>query len=333
MTEADAGLPESTEAALSLSTARLGGAPQEAGSADGEDPKTAQATAAQPTPATPTAEPTGGAKADFSWVQDAELRAGLEATGSVKVAKWLKDFQGTHTQKSQEATRLAKEVQDLQAERDGLKSKAQLAEAIEADDDLAAAVATALAAKRSKKPAVEVDLTQASDAEIKAYIAQVREDAKADALAQAKAFLTETLVTPRQREQAILSKAASMYDGWKDRFTKEEFTKAWDHTVQHFGGSSITPENAEGYFTLVLNHEATAKELASLKTAQAASAAQAARATSPAGTSGVASSAVKVTEKKPDGKPETAREKTLEWLREVRGYTPDILEEAARFRA
>lgn len=324
MTEADAGL--TTESALALSTARLGSQ----GGADPktEDPKTAQATATPEQTATPTAEPNAGEKADFSFVQDAELRSGLETTGSVPVAKWLKDFTGKHTQKSQEAARLAKEVQDLQAERDALRQKAQLAEAIEADDALATVVLDALKAKRA--PAKKIDWTQASNEEIEAEMARVKAEAKAEALAGAKEFLTETLVTPRQRDQAILQKAASMYDGWKDRFTKEEYTKAWDHTVQHFGASAITPENAEGYFTLVLNHEATAKELASLKTAQAASAAQAARATSPAGTSGVGSVPVKPVERKPDGKPDTARTNTLNELQERHGWTRAQLDEAAR---
>lgn len=325
MTEADAGL--TTASALALSTARLGS--QGGADTQTEDPKTAQATATPDQKATPTAEPAGGEKADFSWVQDAELRSGLEATGSVKVAKWLKDFTGTHTKKSQEAAAAAERVKALEAETASLRQKAQLADAIEADDALATVVLDALKAKRA--PAKKIDWTQASNDEIEAEMARVKAEAKEEALAAAKTLLTDTLVTPRQREQAILQKAASMYDGWKDRMTKEQFSKAWDHTVQHFGAASITPENAEGFFTLVLNHEATANELASIKSAQAASAAQAARATSPAGTSGVASTAVREVERKPDGKVETARQNTLTYIQERFGHTRAQLDEAARF--
>lgn len=328
MSEASDG-PQSTEAALAMSTARLeamssGKAPQGEPAGGGGDPEGAQATAdAKAGAATPTAEPTVK-QADFSWVGDAKLRSALEATNSPDIAKWLKDTIATQTQTSQAKSALEKEVE-------ALRVKAQAFDTIDADDELSAAVAKAYAAKK-EKPAAKprADLTQADNATIWAEIERVAEE-KAQAIAER--LLNDKVISPQNRKQAVLQKAIDLYPSWKDRLTPDQFKAVWKHTVEHWGEGSFSADNVERLFEPFLTIEATKAELETHKGVKAAEAAQALKATSPAGTSGVASAPVKPVERKPDGKTETTRGRTLAAIQERYGWTESQLEEAARNRA
>lgn len=322
MSEVSEGLPQSTEEALALSTARLSelsGKATPPGAAGGkEHPEAAQAAAEGSGTATPTAEPDQKPKADFSWVTDAELRSGLEATGSVKVADWLKGFQGKHTQVTQERARLADEVE-------ALRHRAAAFDAIDSDPALSAAVAQAMATKKQKVEP-DFDWANATSAQV---TAEIRRQAQEIAKAEAKAALETQVLGPVQRQRAVVGKATAMFSDWKDRLSEAEYRDAWQHARTHYGDDAFSAENVETLFRPILTMKAAEKELAALKGAKAAQTTQALKATSPAGTSGVATAAPKPVERKPDGKKETARERTLSHLQERYGWTESDLEAAA----
>lgn len=324
MSEASDGLPESTQAALDLSTARLSelsGKPATPVKAEGagEDPSKAQAAAEGSEASTPTVETPAAPKADFSWVTDAELRSTLEATGSVKAAEWLKGFNAKHTQATQERAKLEKELE-------GVRHRAQAFDVIDNDPDLSAAVATAMA-QRKQKVQPKVVWSELTSEQVDAEMDR-RIETRAREVAEA--LLNEKVVSPATRQRAVVGKATSMYADWKDRLSEAEYRDAWEHARTHYGDDAFSADNVETLFRPILTMKAAEKELAALKGAKATQATQALKATSPAGTSGVATGAPKPVERKPDGKKETARTRTLNHIQERYGWTESDLEAAAR---
>lgn len=325
MSEADNGL--TTEGALELSKERLGQKPppatQEPDPAVEQQPDAAQAAAdGEQAEATPGDGKPGGERADFSWVQDPQVRAALEQTNDSTVAKWLKDWDTQYRKATQERSEAKKAADDY-------RKKAELYDTFDGDEDVRAAIAGAIQAKSAKKQATPFPWDTATAAEIQAEIERIA-DAKAEAKAEAK--IRERVQAPQERVQAVLGKAASMFqESWKDRMSKEQYLAAWEHARQHYGDDAFQADNVEQLFGPILEAAATKAELDKFKGAQAGAAKQALKATSPAGTAGsVAARPTKPQAKKPDGKPETAREATKAALLERYGWTERDLDEAAR---
>lgn len=330
MTEADRGLPQTHEEALTLSNARLG---------IKDDPKPATpmappAAAEQPSDAQVVDEVKDGVtnpdgesaapaapKPDWSFVADPVLRAALEAANlPAEAHSKFKDWNGDYTRKSQAAR--------------ANEQKAKAWEELESDPDLFGVMKEAWAAKVSgKKPGAKepeaFDYATATSAEIEAHIQQIT-DAKAEA--KARSILDSEIKQPNARVAGILSAVEGLYADVKSTLTQEQYSAAWEKARSHYGDGSFTPENATTLFRPILEAEVAKAELARLKTQKAQDAGLALRATTPAGTSGIVKDkAPKVAEAKPDGQASTARAKTLAEIELTHGYTRSQLEKAARF--
>lgn len=330
MTEADRGLPQTHEEALTLSNARLG---------IKDDPKSATpvappAAAKQPSDAQVVDEVKDGGtnpdgesaapaapKPDWSFVADPVLRAALEAANLPPEAhSKFKDWNGDYTRKSQAAK--------------AFEQKAKAWEELESDPDLFGVMKEAWAAKVSgKKPGAKepeaFNYATATSAEIEAHIQQQIE-AKAEA--RARALIEAEVRQPITRERQIKATVEGLYAEVKSNLTQEQYIAAWDKARAHYGDDSFTPENTKALFQPILEAEIAKAELARIKTQKAQDAGLALRATTPAGTSGIVKDkAPKVAEPKPDGQASTARAKTLAEIELTHGYTRSQLEKAARF--
>lgn len=321
MTEADAGLPETTEQALVLSKERLAArtAPtQVEPPVEVEQPTEAQAAAGAEAGTKPIGQSEAGAKADFSFVADPALRtalekANLDAGTREKFKAWTTDY----TQKTQRASEYER--------------KAQAWEALEGIPGAKKAIAQLLASAESggepEPDEVLPDLTTMDNKDIVAFI---RAEAKRLARDEAESTLRQRVLEPATRKDQILSVPAGMFKEWKDVLPRDEFIKVWEESVAYYGEDQFTPENAGRLFQPFLDKAVLAREVAGFKAKQSKDAAVAQRATSPAGSSIVSAGAKEPETAKPTGKPEDARKRTKAELLERFGWSERDLEQAAR---
>ncbi len=321
MTEADAGLPETTEGALSLSKARLDAqapkpATPKAPPVAPEQPSKAQAaTGAEADGTKPAGQSTPNA-VDFSYIADPELRAALEKANLPDTAtKSLKGWVADYTKKSQAAS--------------ANERKAQAWEAAESLPGFKAAMA-ALVAKTEAPEVVdepEVDLTQADN---KTIWAAVRAEAKKIARAEAGSLVQERVFEPVTSQQKIVAEVVGMFPEWQDRLDKETFRLTWDEARAHYGDEAFTPQNVPVLFKPFLERAAVSAELAVLKGKRTKDSEAALKAISPAGGGSIATRGADAPKAKPDGKRETAREATKAELLARFGWSESDLEAAAR---
>lgn len=322
MTEADAGLPETQEQALSLSKERLERiAPkptQKAASAPTEPPAQAQA-ADDEGKATQGDEPSPEPKkAEYSFVANPVLRAALEANPLPDEAvESLKGWMADYTQKSQKAARVDEYEKKARAFDD-------LVEIPGAQEALAG-----LLARQGKPEAPEVeDVPDLSSMDSKDIIAFFDKRIEAKAQALAERMVAERVEKPVARVQGVLSTVKAMYGEWKDKVTEATYRSAWDEARADYGDDAFTPENAKILFTPYLKAAAARQELEAIKGAKAKSAEVAKRATSPAGS---ATAAPRPSQAPiAPGDKAAIRARTLAMLEEQNGWTASDLDAAAR---
>lgn len=326
LTEAETGLPTTTEAALALSKARFH---------DAEPATQADATKAEEQPgdaqveAKPEAQtnPAGESKApepkpDWSFMADPTLRAAFEAANLPNDAhSKLKNWQAEFTRKSQEVK--------------ALEAKAKAWSELESTPELFDVVKDAYAAYVTGKPVngkaekpKPFDYANSTSEEIEAH---VRSMVTALAEQRARDMIEAEVKGPITRERQIVSKVEGLYAEVKASLSPEQYRAAWDKARSHYGDAAFTPDNAESLFRPILEAEVAKAELERIKGERAKDAGLALRATTPAGTGTPVKDAPKSAPKvAPDGKPQTARTKTLEEVMERFGYTRDNLERSAR---
>lgn len=274
MTEADSGLPETTEQALTLSKERL--STQQANVGGGEQPAEAQAAAVDGGGETKGEAQSGEAKADFSFLADPKLRAAFEtASLPPEAAQAMKAWAADYTRKSQ-------------ALRD-YEGKARAWETLEGMPGSRKAIAELLAQSEPEpEPDIseQIDLTRADNETIWRAI---REEAAKLARQVAEETLHEKVIAPVSTRQSVINSAKALWPQWKDRLDEGSFKKAWDEAVQHYGPDSFNPENAAYLFEPFLKSAAVRKELEEIKGSRMREVDIAKRATSPVGSSGSAS--------------------------------------------
>ena len=321
VTEAETGLPDTTEAALDMSKVRLEAikakAPTHPADADGaaEQPEKAQAAEGSEAEVTKGAPAQSTAKnTEYSFVADPALRAALEATNLPEDARRsLKKWGADYTQKSQQAAKVA-----------DYEQKARALEALSELPGFEEAVGNLIA--KSKQGGAEVepepDLTKADNATILRFI---RDEARR----QAEAMVQERVVRPVTANQQILAKAAGMYGEWQEHLDEAAFKEAWNEAVDTHRGD-ITPDNVERLFKPFLKAASAARELEAIRGQKSKSAEAAARAISPAGGSSSATASSRQQAPSKDGKAETARMRTKKMLEERFGWSESDLDAAAK---
>ncbi|MEB3198850.1 MAG: hypothetical protein VKP62_16785 [Candidatus Sericytochromatia bacterium] len=275
MTEADSGLPETTEQALDLSKERLEASSTQDGSPGaGEQLGEAQAADEALEGQTTGNAQSGARKSDFSFVADPALRSALEASQLPADARAaLKAWQADYTRKAQAAAEYER--------------KAQAWEALESMPGARQAIADLFAqgdASSASSPKAEelVDLTQADNETIWKAI---RDEAAKQAKVIAEQMLQERIIAPVSTRQRVVESAKSLYSDWQDRLDETGFKQAWADAVSHYGEDAFTPENTGHLFSPFLERAAVKRELESIKGKQAKDAGFAKRAISPAGLS------------------------------------------------
>ena len=319
MTEADAGLPETQEQALSLSKERLERiAPkptQKAAPAKAEPPAQAQAAddegeGAKAEPASP--EPK---KAEYTFVANPVLRAALEANPLPDEAvESLKGWMADYTQKSQKASEYEKKARAFD----------DLVEIPGAQEALAGLLAQQ---GRASEPEPE-EVPDLSSMDSKDIVAFFDKRIQAQAQALAEKMVAERVEKPVARVQGVLSAVTSMYGEWKDKVTEATYRSAWDEARADYGEDAFTPQNAKILFTPYLKAAAARQELDAIKGAKAKSAEVAKRATSPTGS---ATAAPRPSQAPiAPGDKAAVRARTLAMLEEQNGWTASDLDAAAR---
>lgn len=323
MTEDVYGLPDSTEGALALSKERLAAAsgkpstPPEPTAAGKQPEATEAADQDAEAGATPPDGQPAKPKADYSFVADPVLRTAFEGSNLPDtVQKAMRKWAASYTQATQKASELEKRAIEME----------EVEALIRRDPALRAAFANALTGG-TPQPEKKFDWTQASNEEIEA---EIERKAEARAKAAAESVLEAKVLNPQKRAQAILQRAASLWPEYDGKLTYEQFTATWDEAVSHYGDTAFTPENVERLFKPFVERAVLSGEIETLKGAKAKDAERAIKATSPAGTSAVAPTQRPKAPAPPDGKAQTARERTLAALREKYGWTEDDLERSAR---
>lgn len=275
MSEADTGLPETTEQALDLSKERLDAASTQDGHAvDGEQPAEAQAADEALEGQTTGDAQSGARKSDFSFVADPALRSALEASQLPAEARAaLKAWQADYTRKSQVASEYER--------------KAQAWEALESMPGARKAIADLFAQAESggqpqAEPEEMVDLTQADNDTIWKAI---RTEAAKQAKVIAEQMLQERIIAPVSTRQQVIESAKSLYPDWQSRLDESGFKQAWAEAVSHYGEDAFTPQNTGHLFAPFLERAAVKRELDAIKGKQAKDAGYAKRAISPAGLS------------------------------------------------
>lgn len=319
MTEADAGLPETQEQALSLSKERLERMSpkptQAAAPAKAEPPAQAQAAddegeGAKAKPASP--EPK---KAEYSFVANPVLRAALEANPLPDDAvESLKGWMADYTQKSQKASEYEKKARAFD----------DLVEIPGAQEALAGLLAQQ---GRAQEPEPEElpDLSSMDSKDIVAYFDK-RNEARARAIA--REMVAEQVVQPAARVQGVISTVKSWFGEWKDKVTEANYRSAWDEARADYGEDAFTPENTKILFTPYLKAAVLRQELEAIKGAKAKSAEVAKRATSPTGS---ATAAPRPSQAPiAPGDRAAVRARTLAMLEEQNGWTASDLDAAAR---
>ena len=239
VSEADTGLPETTEQALDMSKERLGAASTQESQPDaGEQPAEAQAADEALEGQTTGDAQSGARKSDFSFVADPALRSALEASQLPAEARAaLKAWQADYTRKSQVASEYER--------------KAQAWEALESMPGARKAIADLFAqAESSGQPQAEpeemVDLTQADNETIWKAI---KSEAAKQAKVIAEQMLQERIIAPVSTRQRVIDSAKSLYPDWSERLDEAGFKQAWSDAVGHYGEDAFTPENTAHLFS------------------------------------------------------------------------------------
>ncbi len=277
MTEADSGLPETTEQALDMSKERLTASSTQDGLPEsGEQPAEAQAADEALEGQTTGNAQSGARKSDFSFVADPVLRSALEASQLPADARAaLKAWQADYTRKSQAAAEYERKAQAW----DALESMPGSRKAIA---DLFAQGESSGETKQEAEAEEMVDLTQADNETIWKAI---KTEAARQAKVIAEQMLQERIIAPVSTRQRVIESAKSMYPEWQERLDESGFKQAWSEAVSHYGEDAFTPENTGHLFAPFLERAAVKRELDAIKGKQAKDAGFAKRAISPAGLS------------------------------------------------
>lgn len=273
MSEADSGLPETTEQAISLSKERL--STQSDSAMAGEQSGEAQAAANS-------GETKGyaqsDAEADFSFLADPKLRSAFEqANLPTDVAHAMRAWVADYTRKSQALSEY--------------EGKASAWDALEQLPGAKKAIAEILAESEDDdgyEPVEEeqVDLTSADNETIWNAI---RNEAAKLAKEAAERTLEEKVIAPVSIRQNIINSAKSLWPRWRDKVDEAGFRQAWEEAVSHYGQEAFNPQNTPYLFEPFLKGAAARRELESIKGNRSREVDFVKRATSPAGSSGSAS--------------------------------------------
>lgn len=268
MSEADSGLPETTEQALSLSKERL--STQRAVNSSGEQPVEAQAAADYGDVQTKGDAQSDVAKADFSFLADPKLRSAFEGAGLTgDVANAMKAWVADYTRKSQALSEYETKARAWDALEEMPGSKKAIAELIASTGD-----------QEQAEVEEPIDLTRADNETIYKVI---REEAAKLARKVAEDTLNEKVIAPVSARNQIVDTAKSMWPAWQDRLDEASFKSAWNEAVAHYGADSFNPQNTPYLFEPFLRHAASRRELESIKGSKTREADFAKRATSPVG--------------------------------------------------
>lgn len=272
MSEANSGLPETTEQALELSKERL--STQESAGSGREQSGEAQAAANS---GETKGDAQSSAEADFSFLADPNLRAAFEqANLSGEVAQAMKAWVADYTRKSQAISEYESKAAAWEALEEIPGARKTIAELLSQDDDDA------------YEPVEEepVDLTTADNETIWNAI---REEASKLARQAAEDTLQERLIEPVTNRQSVINSAKSLWPKWQDKVDEAGFRQAWEEAVNHYGEDSFNPQNTPYLFEPFLKSAAARQELEVIKGNRTREVDFVKRATSPAGSSGSAS--------------------------------------------
>lgn len=270
MTEADSGLPETTEQALSLSKERL--STQMGNTGGGEQPAEAQAAAIDGGGETKGDAQSGEAKADFSFLADPTLRSAFESADlSPEAIQAMKAWTADYTRKSQA-------LKDAEG-------KARAWEALEEIPNSRQVIAQLLAQpgeQKAEEPEELVDLTSADNETIWKAIKQ---EAAKLARQVAEQTLNEKVIAPVTSRQQVIDSAKSLWSKWQGKLDESSFKEAWGEAVKHYGEDAFNPQNTPYLFEPFLQSAAVKRELDSIKGSRSKEIDFAKKATSPTGTS------------------------------------------------
>lgn len=314
MTEADSGLPETTEQALSLSKERL--STQQAESKSQEQPVEAQAAADVGDGGTKSNAQSGETKADFSFLADPKLRAAFEtASLPPDAAQAMKAWAADYTRKSQALkeyegkARAWDTLEEIPGSRKAIAELLSQSE-VEAEPDISE----------------QVDLTRADNETIWRAI---REEAAKLARQVAEETLHEKVIAPVSTRQSVINSAKSMWPEWQNRLDEGSFKQAWDEAVRHYGEDAFNPQNTPYLFEPFLKGAAARRELDEIKGNRSRDVDFAKRATSPAGSSGSASRSPRSEDSLKTMDKRSVREATRKQIMERFGWSESDLNRAA----
>lgn len=314
VSEAESGLPETTEQALSLSKERL--STQKGVSDGGEQSVEAQAAANVSDSGTKGDAQSGGATADFSFLGDPNLRSAFEqASLPPEAVHAMKAWAADYTRKSQ-ALREA-------------ESKAQAWDALEGMPGSRQAIAELLAqpdASSESEPEELVDLTSADNETIWKAI---RTEAAKLAREVAEQTLQERVIAPVSERQQIVDSAKALWPKWQGRLDEAGFKQAWGEALAHYGEDSFNPQNTPFLFEPFLKHAASARELEAIKGGRSREVDIAKKATSPTGSSSSVSRSIRDDLRTGPADKKSLRDITRKQIMERFGWSESDLNRAA----
>lgn len=270
MSEAESGLPETTEQALSLSKERL--STQRGALGGGEQPVEAQAAVDSGDGETKGDAQSGDAATDFSFLGDPNLRAAFEkASLPPEVAQAMKAWTADYTRKSQ----ALKEAE----------GKAQAWEALEGIPGSRQAIAELLAQSDDSSVPEQEELVDLTSADNETIWAAIKTEAAKLAREIAEQTLNERVIAPVTQRQQIIDSAKSLWPKWQAKVDEASFKEAWSEALAHYGEDAFNPQNTPFLFEPFLKHAASRRELESIKGGRSREADIAKKATSPTGSS------------------------------------------------
>lgn len=270
MSEAESGLPATTEQAISLSKERL--STQKTVAGVGEQSVEAQAAADVGYGETKGDAQSGEATADFSFLGDPNLRSAFEqASLPPEAVHAMKAWAADYTRKSQ-------------ALRDA-ESKAQAWEALEGIPGSRQAIAELLAQSDDPSVPEQEELVDLTSADNETIWKAIKTEAAKLAREIAEQTLNEKVIAPVSERQQIVESAKSLWPKWQGRLDEAGFKQAWSEAIAHYGEDAFNPQNTPYLFEPFLKHAASTRELESIKGGRSREADIAKKATSPTGSS------------------------------------------------
>ncbi len=314
MSEAESGLPETTEQALSLSKERL--STQKSSAGGGEQSVEAQAAADVGNSGTKGDAQSGDAKADFSFLGDPTLRSAFESASLPPEAiQAMKAWTADYTRKSQ----ALKEAE----------GKAQAWEALEGIPGSRQAIAELLAQSDPASEPEQEELVDLTSADNETIWAAIKNEAAKLAREIAEQTLNERVIAPVSQRQQIIETAKSLWPEWQGRLDEAGFKQAWSEALAHYGEDVFNPQNTPYLFEPFLKHAASRRELESIKGNRSREADFAKKATSPTGSSSSVSRSIRDDVRSGPADKKSLRDITRKQIMERFGWSESDLNRAA----